>query len=252
MPERFFAEIERRFDGELRASRLGRRYQEWRSRHPSLAQFEDLDALGAFFRDRSKPYPPKDEIAGILCALSSDDELAELLLLKLYIPGLIAKRNRLLGYGLSQDELDSALVAGFRDRAARTDLGTEMLSGRLLSAARDRARREIKESAAISALEAPTAEDDVFEGAGEEADIAEEVSDKLTAADHIRGALAEGVVSKEQAEILWATSVEDLQVKQAARRFDITEKAAGVRLLRAREKLKPWLRERRSGSQRNL
>jgi len=244
MAERLFANIERRFEAELRASGLGRRYQEWRSEHPPLAPFEGLDDLLGFFRDQSIPYRPKDEIAGILCALSLDDEFAELLLLKLYVPGLIARRRRLFGYGMRRDELDAALVAGFRDRAAKTHLGTEMLSGRLLAAARDRARREIAERGKLLAAEPPTAEAGVFEDAGEVTDVAEEVGSKAAAADLIRKALTEGVIRKEQAEILWATSVEDLSVKQAAARFGINEEAARVRLFRARAGLRPWLRER--------
>ncbi|MGQ0668290.1 MAG: hypothetical protein ACT4PO_01215 [Actinomycetota bacterium] len=145
MAERLFADIERGFKEEHEASRLGRHLRTWRSEHPPLARFEDMDALVGFFRDRSISYAPKDEIAGILCALSPDDELAKLLLLKLYLPGLIAKRRALFGRGMTQDELDATLVAAFLDRAAKTHLGTEMLSGRLLGAARERVEREIGE-----------------------------------------------------------------------------------------------------------
>jgi len=244
MAERMFADIERRFEAEQLSSRLGRRFQEWRSGHPPFERFEGLDDMLKFFRDRSIPYPPKDEIAGVLCALAVDDELAELLLLKLYVPGLIARRRGLFGYGLTQDELDAVLVAGFRDRAAKTELGTEMLSGRLLAAARDRARREIEKRADLLASELPTAEAGVFEDAGEVTDVAEEEESKAAAADLIRRALTEGVIGKEQAEILWATSVEDLPVRQAAARFGINDGAARVRLHRARAKLKPWIRGR--------
>jgi hypothetical protein len=238
MAERLFANIERRFEAERQASQLGRRFQEWRTEQPLLARFEDLDALVDFFRDRSISYRPKDEITGILGALSPADELAELLLLKLYVPGLISKRHGLFGYGLTQDELDSALVAGFRDRAAKAHLGTEMLSGRLLAAARDQARREITERAKLLAHEAPMAVDEVFAAAPEEPAVDEEVEGR-TAADLIRNALTEGVIRKEQAEILWITSVKKLPVKQAAARLGISEGAARVRLFRARERLRP-------------
>lgn len=247
MAERLFASIERRFEAERGASRLGRRYQEWRSEHPDLERFEDADTLMGFFRDPSIPYRPKDEIAGILCALSPDDELAELLLLKLYVPGLIARRRALFGRGLTQDELDAALVAGFLGRATKTHLGTEMLSGRLLAAARDRARREIKQRVRLLAREASTPVDPVFAYARDAADAVEEAMSKVAAAELIRKALTDGVISKEQAEILWATDVEKLQVKEAAARFGVADGAARVRLHRARARLRLWLRERPPG-----
>lgn len=244
MSERLFADIQRRFEAEQRTSRLGRRYQEWRSEHPPLEPFGDLDALVDFFRDQSNPYPAKDQIAGLLCALSSEDELAELLLLKLYVPGLIVKRRRLLGLGLTQDELDAALVAGFRGRAARTDLGTEMLSGRLLRAARGRAWREIEERADLYALEAPTADEEEFERAGAVADPAEEALGGNEASDLIQQAESGGALRPEHAEILRLIHVEELSNKEAAERIGVEPGTAGVRLFRARASLRRWLRER--------
>lgn len=238
VPEKLFADIERRFEAEQQAYRLGRRFQEWRSQHPSLERFQNVDELLDFFRDRSIPYAPKDKLAGILCSLSPEDELAELLLVKLYIPGLIAKRRGLFGYGLTQDELDSALVAGFLGRAAKTELGTEMLSGRLLTAARDRARQEIDKRADLLAHEHPTAVDEVFASAPEEPAVGEE------AADLIRRALTEGALRRDQAEVLWAADVEGLSGKEAAARFGIAEGAARVRVHRARARLTYWARER--------
>jgi len=74
MAERLFADIERRFEAERRASRLGRRFRNWRAEHTPLERFESLDDLVGFFRDPSITYEPKDEIAGILCGHSPDDE----------------------------------------------------------------------------------------------------------------------------------------------------------------------------------
>jgi hypothetical protein len=246
MAERLLADIERRFDSEQQASRLGRRFQEWRSEHPPFEPFESIDDLLGFFRDRSIPYAPKDEIAGILCALSPGDELANLLLLKLYVPGLIAKRRALFGRGLSRDELDATLVAGFLDRAAKTRLGTEMLSGRLLGAARERVEREIvKRIGPQRDHEVPAAVDEVFAEARVPTDIEEEVVSKAAAVDLIRRALNEGVIGKGQAAALWAADVEDLTVREVAARVGIGEGAAKVRMHRARRRLEQWLRESR-------
>jgi len=236
MAERLFADIERSFEAEQRASRLGRRFQVWRSNHPPLAPFKDVEVLMGFFRDGSIPYEPKDEIAGILCALSPDDELAELLLVKLYVPGLIARRRALFGSGLTRDELDTALVAGFLGRAAKTQLGTEMLSGRLLSAARGRAQRDIDKRAELLKHEAPVAVHEVFANAPDEPAVGEE------AAALILKALTEGAIRRNQAEILWAADVEGLPGKEMAARFGIAEGAARVRLHRARARLNAWVR----------
>lgn len=240
MAERLFGDIERRFEAEHGASRLSRRFQKWRSEHLPLEPFKSIDDLLGFFRDRSILYAPKDEIAGILCALSPDDELAKLLLLKLYIPGLIAKRRALFGRGLAQDELDATLVAGFLDRAAKTHLGTEMLSGRLLAAARGRLEREIKKTAKSLAREAPTPVDPVTASARAAAEAAEEAMSKVAAAELITKALTHGVLNKEQAAVLWAVDVEGLSSKDAAAKFSITDGAARVRLHRARGRLGRW------------
>lgn len=49
--------------------------------------------LDRFPPRRVDPVRTEDEIAGILCALSPDDELAMLLLLKLHLPAFITKRQ---------------------------------------------------------------------------------------------------------------------------------------------------------------
>lgn len=244
MPERLFADIERRFEAEQRASRLGRRFQAWRTEHPPLRPFEDPDTLVSFFRDRAIPYLRKNEITWILCGLSADDELAELLLLKLFVPGLIARRSRLFGYGLTQDELDVELVTGLRTRAAKSDLGTERLIGKLLEAAEGRAKREIEQRAKLWAREAPTADDEVFESAGEVADPAEEALGGNKVAELIQEAQAEGALDEEDAEILRLIHVDGLTNTEAADRIEVSPGTAGVRLHRARRRLGRWLMER--------
>jgi RNA polymerase sigma factor (sigma-70 family) len=242
MAERLFAHIEQRFKEEHEVSRLGRRLQEWRSEHRPLARFEDVDSLIRYFRDPSVSYEPKDEIAGILCALSPEDELANLLLFKLYIPGLIAKRRALFGRGLTQDELDATLVAGFLDRAAKTSLGTDMLSGRLLSSAREWVEREIdKRVRPQRDHEVPAPVDELFAEMRDPTDIADQVVSKAAAIDVVRRALNQGAIAKDQAAVLWAADVEGLSRKDVAARIGIAEGAARVRLHRARARLRAWL-----------
>lgn len=250
MGERLFADIERRFGEEREASRLGRRLRKWRSEHPPLGRFEDVDALVGFFRDRSNPYDEKDEIAGILCALSAHDELAKLLLLKLHLPGLITKRHVLFEQGLTKEELEFALLTGFLDRAAKTRPGTQLVSMRLVGDARDRARSEIRKierRAERLKPEVPTPVDEVFAAAPDPTDIAAEVVSKQAAENLIRRALNEDVIGKDQALALWAADVEDLRFPDVAARFGISEGAAKVRVHRARNRLKSWLRESRGG-----
>jgi hypothetical protein len=181
-----------------------------------------------FFFDRSIPYPPKNEIAFVLCSLASDDPPARLLLLRLYLPGLSSRWLKFRAGGLPQDELEAELVAGFLERATKTHLGAERLTARLLDAARDRARQAIGERLKRLASEFATAEEAAFEAAGGEVtDAAEEVLGSTEASDLLRRAVAEGVLEKEHAEILWLTSVEDLTIEQAARRVGSTKTAAG-------------------------
>lgn len=80
--------------------------------------------------------------------------------------------------------------------------------------------------------------DPVFADARAAADAVEEATSKVALADLIRKALTDGVITKEQAEILWATDVEKLQVKEAAARFGITDGAARVRVHRERANLR--------------
>lgn len=243
VPERLLFEIDRRFKEEHEASRLGRRLREWGSDHPPLARFEDADSLVRFFRDRSIDYEPKDQIAGILCVLSRNDELAEILLLKLYFPGLISKRRRwkLDGRGLTRDEVDAALVAGLLDRAAKAQLeATEKLSGRLVAAGRNRARKEIRER-----TESPTRRvrgaKSVRSDPVEVNDVADEASTREAAAKLINRAHAEGGIRQNDAKILLARSVEKLSTRETAARFGVSEVAAKVRVHRARERLTRWL-----------
>jgi hypothetical protein len=248
MGEWLFADIERRFQEERDSSRLDRRLREWRSEHPPLARFEGVDAVVGFFRDRSNPYDEKDEIAGILCGLSAHDELAKLLLLKLYLPGLVTKRRALFELGLRQEELEFALLTGFLDRAGKTRPGTQRLSMRLVGDARDRALSEIRKierRAERLKPEVLTPLDEVFAAAPDPTDIAEEVVSKEAAEDLIRNALNQNVIGKDQAVALWAADVEDLRFAEVAARFGISEGAAKVRVHRARNRLASWLRKSR-------
>jgi hypothetical protein len=243
MPERLFLQIDERFTEEHEASRLGRRLREWSSEHPSLARFEDADALVRFFRDLSIDYEPKDPIAGILCVLSRNDELAQILLLKLYLPGLISKRSRwkLDGRGLTRDEVDAALVAGLLDRAAKAQLGaTEKLSGRLVGAGGNRARTEIRERTRPPTRRVRRAKS-VRSDPAEVDDVADEASTREAAAELIDRAHAEGGIRRNDAEVLLARTVEQLSTRETAARFGISESAAKLRLHRARERLTRWL-----------
>jgi RNA polymerase sigma factor (sigma-70 family) len=243
MPERLFFEIDRRFKEEHEASRLGRRLREWSSDHPSLARFEDADALVRFFRDLSIDYEPKDPIAGILCVLSRNDELAQLLLLKLYLPGLISKRSRwgLDGRGLTRDEVDAALVAGLLDRAAEAKPeATERLSGRLVTAGGNRVRKEIRERTRPPTRRVRRAKR-VRSDPAEVDDVADEARAREAAAELINRAHAEGGIRQNDAEVLLARTVEKLSTRETAARFGISESAAKLRLHRARERLNRWL-----------
>lgn len=241
MPAGPFHYIEKEFETELEASRIGRRFREWKKQHPVLQRFEDIDALIAFQWDESIPSAQSNEVTFLLCELAAEDPAAKLLLLRLYVPGLTKRWSSLSKGVLPRDEVASELVTGFLIRATKLERGAENLSNRLLGAAADRVQDAIEKRLTELAHEFAAADArELAAGKRGATDAVEEVLAGAGGSDLLRRAVAEGIIQEKYARLLWAKEVDSLTTEEAGQLVGLEPSAAGVALHRTKARLRNW------------
>lgn len=240
-----FEELEKNFRSTVESERLAEAFVGWRSNHPALQRYSDLDALIAEFRDESISYEAKSDAVIALCRLVQEgDELATTLLLELYAPGMRGTVKDNVGRSpAGREELESAAVEGLLQAALA--LGPEevkphkALNGGARKNALDavRAAREFQvESEGVldmaGADRIPAAEDEwlaALEAAGRDAEEVLEHAERL------------GKVTGPGVDAIHATRVEGLSLAEYAAREEITYEAAKLRRNRAENPLIAWL-----------
>jgi DNA-directed RNA polymerase specialized sigma24 family protein len=229
-----FGTVERDFAARRASGELSRALQEWQAKDNGLPRFADLDALIAACRDsRGGSWESADVALAALCKeASSGDDRAGTLLLWLLLPGLLLARSRLAPIGvLGPEELTSEMVAGAWAEATRVPAPARQVASRLLNAARWRALAAVREAIDWTGRTAPLG--------GEIADTPApgEYVMPYEEADPLAGAVREGVLSKEQAELVIARRV---AIRAISERLGISLSAAQKRRHRARARLRTW------------
>ena len=205
----------------------------WRTRHEALRSFDHPDSLIGFARAAdAEPGDRKDHMLAALCVegVSGDDDAA-VLLVWLMLPSLLLVRRRLTARsGLDADDLDSELLAGLWEAAARVRPGAPHVAKRLVDGARHRAfaavRRDEDWSERTEPLQGEIGESRaVRAGNGELRDVLSE-------------AVGAGVISEVEAELFRASRATSRRLRS---RLGISESAARSRRLRAKRRLLDWL-----------
>jgi hypothetical protein len=227
-----------RFDEEVATRRasgaLVHALRRWRTRHDellSLAHPDDLIRLARAAHDEGRE--SKDRVLAALCVegVNGDDD-APVLLVWLMLPSLLLVRRRLAARSaLDTDELDAELLAGLWEAAARVRPGAPYIAKRLVDGARHHAFATIRREEGWTGRIAPLPGGEIGESQTAPADDGE-------MRDVLSEAVAAGVISEEEADLLRAS-------RAAAPRLwsylGISESAARSRRLRARRRLLDWL-----------
>lgn len=226
-----FAEVEKRFSTALSSGRLDSDLGCWRSRHPDLGRFANIEELIQFCRHSDPCDQAKDRVVSALRreAVSGPDGTAALVLIWLFRPTLIslARTGR---EHLEVEDLDAELLAGFWEIVA-TDGEVGKLCGRLKNGARHRAQRAARKEAIYKRGAAPY-------GTGEDSAA---TLDAESPWPLLAQAREKGVVSALDLEIIVRTRFEGFSLKEVACQLKMNHQVAGRRRKAAENHLRVWL-----------
>jgi DNA-directed RNA polymerase specialized sigma24 family protein len=229
------AKVERDFIARRDSGALARAFPKWGARRESLRCFATIDALIGACRDEAgRSWDTADAVLSALCEeASSGEECAGILLLWLLLPGLLVGRARLSALGaLSAEEVTSEMLAGIWEEATRVSAPASRVAARLLNSARWRALAAVRESLDWDGRKERLVGDLGDWTRSSEEELLENQHDGLT------GAVREGVLSKEQAELVRAGR---RTIREISERLGISLSAAQKRRLRARARLLRWV-----------
>jgi hypothetical protein len=229
-----FGTLERDFAARRASGELSRALRGWQAKDHDLRRFADLDALIAVCRGGTDgSWESADVALSALCReASSGDDRAGTLLLWLLLPGLLLARSRLAPMGvLSREEMTSEMVAGAWAEATRVSNSATRVASRILNSARWRTLAAVRGAIDWTGRTAPLT--------GEIADtpVSGEYEMPYGEADPLAGAVREGVLSKEQAELVVSRRV---AIREISERLGISLSAAQKRRHRARARLRTW------------
>ncbi len=212
---------------------LNKALRRWRTRHEELSVFDDPEGLIGFIRnpDRER-HGSKDSVLAALCVEGTGgDDDAGLLLVWLMLPGLLLLRRRLATNGtVNRDELDTELLAGVWESAAKVRPATRYVAKRLLDGARRRAMAAIRREEDWTGRTEPLTPG--MEGS------ALSSGDLEGPHDFLAEGVGAGVISAVEAELLRASRT---LIPILRSRLGISESAARSRRLRAKRRLLDWL-----------
>lgn len=240
-----FGAIEERFQADRRRGVLDAALDRWRARHPCLLLAANIEGLVHMCRSRAKQIKEAALIA--LCQeAAGGEEEARLTLAWLLLPALL-RSARSLGATttLELDDLYGEMLLGFFSEVPKVGPGDRNIAGRLLNRATWRARE-----ASLGALERDAHEIPVAEQAEDGSAAAEGWESQaewralgwglLEAADIVRRAVMQGLITRQEAEILMADRRKSTEL---CGRWDISAYAFQCRRRRVRARLGAWFRE---------
>ena len=235
MPDTVIDLLEREWDA-LRASpalddALGR----WGSEDEVLGQFGTIDALVAFVHTRSRSPRQREDVLAALACRAGADGLAAQVLLQLLLPGCKALVASFGWLGDSPGERAADVVGDVwaRIRALPSSPRPQWVAFPLLSAARAQLHRRARQAC----RETPG---DIAEHLSASQLLAAEREPSATEelAEILRAASDDGVLSAEQAELIWSYRVQLVSPAESARRTGGTPAAVERRRLRAELRLR--------------
>lgn len=212
--------------------RLGAALRRWREGHGALRPFRDPADLVGFLRGRDPGQAAERDAAWAALCLEATggDREAALLLLRLLRPALRRARRRLGRWeAIEADDLEAELLAGVWEAAAEVRPDTRDVAGRLVNRGLWRALGAMREAIEWSRRALPLPPSVADRAPGEAPGAAEWI---------LGAALAEGVISPQEAELLLATR---RSIRSVSERLGITLAAAQKRRRRARGRLASWL-----------
>lgn len=229
-------ELERSFE-QLRP-RLDTAFGRWRRLEPALGKFATVEEFVAFCRDQNPAlYSDKNDAIASLCRLATTSSRpqsrgaeAGVVLIYLFSGALRNIAKEIGSCLLSLDELDSEMLAGFWEEAARVRTSSRGASTRLYHAARRRAWEAV---AAARQHASSTAELNP-------AILVPSVPSSNPSLI-LERALQEGVISEIQAELIGATRIERAPTTAVATSLGLTRQAATMQRTRAARRLAAWL-----------
>jgi hypothetical protein len=229
-----FGTLERDFAARRASGELSRALRGWQAKDHGLRRFADLDALIAACRGGTDgSWESADVALSALCReASSGDDRAGTLLLWLLLPGLLLARSRLAPMGvISREEMTSEMVAGAWAEATRVSNSATRVASRIVNSARWRTLAAVRGAIDWTGRTAPLTGEISDTPASGEYEMPYEEADPIT------GAVREGVLSKEQAELVLARRV---AIREISERLGISLSAAQKRRHRARARLRTW------------
>lgn len=182
---------------------LQRRFARWQERHAALARFADVDELIAALRSRRvlDHQARNGALAAICIEARAGDELAALLLLGRFAPGIGTQVRSLEPGGiLTPEDLQAEALAGFWDSVITVHPQSRFVVRALVRRARLRAVRALDQARAREAA----IKQDVFDLSRH--DRAADVDDpaRAVARSLVEAARARGVVDEAEATLLLA------------------------------------------------
>lgn len=231
------AAIEAAFQAQRSSSVLLSAFQQWRTSHPSLARFEDIEELVSWYRkaeleDRGVGTP----VLTALCKQArTGDQEAALLLLWLLLP-LTWWASGDPDYAvLDSDDIDAELVAGLWEAAvtiAQPDAqaGTKEVVSELIDSGRQRALAAAQQSGQLD-LQRQELTESTPASSGSTAN----------AAHFVERAQGQGVITEIEADLIVSTRLERRPVVEAGASHGLSREAARSRRDRAELRLLAWM-----------
>jgi DNA-directed RNA polymerase specialized sigma24 family protein len=234
MPDTVIDLLEREWEVLRTSPGLAQALRRWGSEDEVLAQFPTIDALVAFVHARGRPARQREDVLAALACRAGADELAGQVLLQLLLPGCKSLVAAFGWLGDSPGERAADVVGDVWARIrALAPTRPQWVAFPLLSAARSqlhrRARRATRETPS-DVTEHLTASQVL--AAEPEPSAAEELAEIL------REAHDDGVLSAEQAELIWSYRVQRVSPAESARCRGATPAAVERRRLRAELRLR--------------
>lgn len=221
------------FQSLRKSGQIEKAFQGWKGRHEALDEYSSVEDLIHLFRapEGGLVYEKNDALAALCEEVGEGDETAGILLVWIFIGAFRRIVGKIGRSPLSQDELESEMFVAFWEAAKANGSNAEMLTLRLFDAIRSAARRAVKQARREVSRKA---EVDL-----EPAGPSPFVDNPALVVERARD---EGIITDEEAEIIVATRLEGISVEEFGSQQDLTREAAGMRRMRAEEKLTTWLR----------
>jgi hypothetical protein len=252
-----FQIIERQFALEREGGGLDRALDRWSLTHNAFLSLTRTDDLVAFCRDESQSYEARNPIALALCTLfQAGDETAKLMLVEMFMPALRTVLNNYRGNGVSQEDLETEILAGFLKRVGKVTPETQRVIGKLVGAARDAASKAVEAAIkadrtppTVSLVDLPPSQEPATPGAADTATAPDEERLEML----LRAARA-GVLTGFEAQLIALTRIGGRSLQEAAGELGSTAPPDALKVKRHRAEwvLAAWIRGEEPPARRNI